>query len=138
MKKLWLSCAMALVLTAPALAQDITIVRELDANNYDPHKSTARAAAEVLFMAGDTLVSLEPDMQTITDGLAHSWEVSDDGLTYTFHLKDGVTFCDGREMVADDVVYSIKRWIDPDTASPVAWRAGTVKDETAPDQKNEV
>lgn len=135
MKKVLLVGGLAAVLAAPALAQEINIVRELDSNNYDPHKSTARAAAEVLFMAGDTLVSLEPDMKTVTDGLAGSWEVSGDGLTYTFHLKDGISFCDGRAMTADDVVYSLNRWIDPETASPVAWRAGNVKAITAPDPR---
>src|SRR6056297_1282073 len=108
-----------LVATLPlggmAAAQEITIVREVDSNNYDPQKSVARAAAEGLFMMGDTLVSLEPDMQTVSDGLAHKWDVSEDGRTYTFHLKDGVTFCDGKEMTAEDVVYSIKRWVDPET-----------------------
>src|SRR5690606_244955 len=121
MKRYLLLGGLAAVLAAPALAQEINIVREMDSNNYDPHKSTARSAAEVLFMAGDTLVSLEPDMKTISDGLASSWEVSGDGLTYTFHLKEGITFCDGRAMTADDVVYSLTRWIDPETASPVAW-----------------
>lgn len=136
-KSLFLSCALA-VLAGPALAQEINIVREVDSNNYDPHKSTARAAAEVLFMAGDTLVSLEPDMKTVTDGLAESWEMSEDGRTYTFHLKEGIQFCDGREMTADDVVYSINRWIDPATNSPVAWRAGEVKAVTAPDPRTVV
>ena len=116
-------------------AAEINIVREVDSNNYDPHKSTARAAAEVLFMVGDTLVALEPDMQTLSDGLAESWEVSDDGLVYTFHLKEGVQFCDGKAMTADDVVYSFKRWIDPETSSPVAWRAGDVEDIVAIDER---
>lgn len=118
-----------------AAAQEINIVREVDSNNYDPHKSTARAAAEVLFMLGDTLVSLEPDMQTLSSGLAESWEVSDDGLVYTFNLKEGAQFCDGKPMTADDVVYSFKRWIDPETASPVAWRAGDVEDIVAVDDR---
>lgn len=135
MRKSLLYGAVAVALALPASAQEINIVREVDSNNYDPHKSTARSASEVLFMLGDTLVSLEPDMSTITDGLAKEWEVSDDGLTYTFHLKDGIKFCDGREMTAEDVVYSLKRWIDPETNSPVAWRAGEVKDITAPDPK---
>ena len=74
----------ALVLAAPlAQAAEITLLREIDANNYDPHKTTALAAAEILFMLGDTLVSIEPDMKTLTPGLAKSWEVSPDGLTYT-------------------------------------------------------
>jgi peptide/nickel transport system substrate-binding protein len=136
-KTLLCSCALVL-LSATAFAQEINIVREVDSNNYDPHKSTARSAAEVLFMMGDTLVSLEPDMKTISDGLAKSWEMSADGKTYTFHLKDGVTFCDGRAMTADDVVYSLNRWIDPETKSPVAWRAGDVKQITAPDPKTVV
>ncbi len=124
----------ALMLPTLAAAQEITIVREVDSNNYDPQRSVARAAAEALFMMGDTLVSLEPDMQTVSDGLAHSWEVSDDGLVYTFHLKEGVSFCDGKPMTADDVVFSLKRWIDPATASPVAWRAGDVEDIVAIDE----
>ncbi len=128
-----LAASTALLLPALATAQEVTIVREVDSNNYDPHRSTARAAAEVLFMLGDTLVSLEPDMQTITDGLAHSWEMSDDGLVYTFHLKEGVTFCDGKPMTAEDVVWSLNRWIDPDTNSPVAWRAGDVAEIRAVD-----
>ncbi|MFC7704758.1 ABC transporter substrate-binding protein [Plastorhodobacter daqingensis] len=128
------ACA-ALALPGLALAQEITIVREVDSNNYDPHKSTARAAAEVLFMIGDTLVTLEPDMQTLAPGLAESWEVSDDGLTYTFTLKEGVQFCDGKPMTAEDVVYSFNRWINPETASPVAWRAGDVEEITALDDR---
>ncbi|MFG6650946.1 ABC transporter substrate-binding protein [Sulfitobacter sp. 1A10445] len=122
-------------LAAPLAAQELTIVREVDSNNYDPHKTTARAAAEALFMLGDTLVSLEPDMQTVTDGLAERWEVSDDGLVYTFHIKEGVQFCNGREMTAEDVVYSMKRWIDPETNSPVSWRAGDVADVVALDDR---
>lgn len=118
---------------AQAQAQEITIVREVDSNNYDPHRSTARAASEVLFMLGDTLVSLAPDMQTIEPGLAESWEVSEDRTTYTFRLREDVSFCDGRKMTARDVAYSINRWIDPETKSPVAWRAGEVRSVTAID-----
>ena len=133
MKTLLLTAA-ALALAAPAFAQgEITVVREVDSNNYDPHKTTSRAASEVLFMLGDTLVSLAPDMQTIDTGLATSWEVSEDGRTYTFTLRDDATFCDGRTVTADDVVYSIERWIDPETNSPVAWRAGDVESVTALD-----
>ena len=121
-----------------ALAQTVTIVREVDAERYDPHRTTARGASEVLFMLGDTLVSLDYDMQTIKPGLAERWDVSEDGKTYTFHLKDGVKFCDGRAMTADDVVYSLQRWIDPETKSPVKWRAGDVASITAPDERTVV
>ncbi|PJE38690.1 peptide ABC transporter substrate-binding protein [Pseudooceanicola lipolyticus] len=116
-----------------AQASELTIVREVDSNNYDPHKSTARAASEILFMLGDTLVSLAPDMQTVEPGIAESWEVSEDGKTYTFKLREDVTFCDGKALTAADVVYSMNRWIDPETKSPVAWRAGEVESVTAVD-----
>ncbi|WP_099824217.1 ABC transporter substrate-binding protein [Oceaniglobus indicus] len=124
----------AILLTAGiAQAAEITIVREVDSNNYDPHKSTARGASEVLFMMGDTLVSLAPDMQTIEAGIAESWEVSEDGKTYTFKIRDDVTFCDGKKLTAEDVAYSVNRWIDPETKSPVGWRAGEVESVTALD-----
>jgi peptide/nickel transport system substrate-binding protein len=122
--------------SAPALAQQqssVTIVREVDSDRYDPHRSTARAASEVLFMLADTLVSLDHDMTSIKPGLAESWTVSPDGKTYTFKLRQDVQFCDGKKMTADDVVYSIKRWINPETRSPVRWRAGPVEDIVAKD-----
>ena len=134
MKRLILTTAVALALPAFAQAAEITIVREVDSNNYDPHRAVARAAAEVLFMLGDTLVSLNPDMQTIEPGVAKSWDVSEDGLTYTFNLRDDVYFCDGKQMTAEDVAYSITRWVDPETNSPVAWRAGDVESVTAVDE----
>jgi peptide/nickel transport system substrate-binding protein len=127
---------MAAAAALPAVAQapsTLTIVREVDADRYDPARSTARAASEILFMLGDTLVSLDFDMKTIRPGLATSWTVSPDGKTYTFKLRDDVTFCDGKKMTADDVVYSLKRWIDPATRSPVVWRAGPVDDIVARD-----
>lgn len=132
-KTLGLAAVAGLLALSGASATEINIARELDANNYDPHKTTALAAAEILFMLGDTLVAIEPDMKTLTPALATSWEVSEDGLTYTFTLRDDVTFCDGRAMTADDVVYSFNRWLDPDTNSPVRWRAGEVESITAPD-----
>ena len=58
---------------------------------------------------------------TIQPRIAESMpQVSDDGLTYTFKIRKGVKFHNGRELVADDVVYSITRVLDPKTASPGA------------------
>lgn len=131
MRKLLMTAA--LLAGGAAQAAEITILREVDSNNYDPHKTTSRAASEVLFMMGDTLVSLAPDMQTIEAGVAESWSVSDDGTTYTFNLRQDVQFCDGKPMTAADVVYSMNRWVDPETKSPVAWRAGEVESVTALD-----
>ncbi|WP_374441693.1 ABC transporter substrate-binding protein [Stella sp.] len=112
---------------AHAKEKTLTVLRMIDSDNYDPQRSVAGAAIEVLYMLSDTLVTLDFDMKTIKPGLAKSWTVSDDGLTYTFDLQDGVTFCDGKKFTAADVVYTINRIIDPATKAPFKWRAGDVK-----------
>lgn len=138
----WLPAAvLALSVAAPtadALAQanprnTLTVLREIDADNYDPPRSTARSAGEVVYMLSDTLVSLDWDQRTVRPGLAESWTVSEDGKLYTFRLRRDVTFCDGKPFTARDVVYSINRWVNPETRSPVRWRAGPVKEIRAVD-----
>lgn len=58
----------------------------------------------------DTLVTFPPaDASSIEPNLATSWEISDDGLTYTFELRDDVTFANGDPLTADDVVFSFNR-----------------------------
>lgn len=51
----------------------------------------------------------------LVPGLAKSWEVSDDGLVYTFHLQEGVKFQNGADFTADDVVYTVNRMMNPKT-----------------------
>ena len=68
----------------------------------------------------NNLVKLDSKLQPVPD-LAESWKVSDDGLTYTFTLRKGVRFHNGREMVADDVRFSFERLLRPETASQRAW-----------------
>ncbi|MEX2374282.1 MAG: ABC transporter substrate-binding protein [Dehalococcoidia bacterium] len=72
-------------------------------------------------------------------GLAESWEVSDDQLTYTFNLREGVLFHDGREMTAEDVKASLDRWF---AVTPVTWEVASfesinVVDNTIAVQLNE-
>jgi ABC-type transport system substrate-binding protein len=76
----------------------------------------------------NTLVEVDDSLRLVPS-LAWRWEVSDDRLTYTFHLRDDVFFHDdacfagnkGRKMVAGDVAYSFSRIINKQTASPGAW-----------------
>lgn len=129
-----------LVVPAPAPAADDTVIllRSGDADRYDPHRSTALAAAEILYMIGDTLVTLDRDLKTIHPGLAERWTVSEDGLVYTFTLRDGVTFCDGRKLDAAGVAASIRRWIAPDFTGVSKWKAGKVADIATPDARTVV
>ncbi|MGF1526974.1 MAG: ABC transporter substrate-binding protein [Candidatus Competibacterales bacterium] len=120
--------------TLSAAAQStVTLLRVVDTDRFDPHTSTARAAGEILFMIGDTLVTLDYDLKTIQPGLATEWSISDDGRVYTFKLREDVTFCSGKPFTANDVVASVERWLDPATNGVTKWRAGDVKEVVATD-----
>jgi oligopeptide transport system substrate-binding protein len=86
--------------------------------DLDPARATGSASGYVgMLFAG--LVRLSPDLQIVPD-LAESWDISPDGLTYTFTLREGLTFASGRPLTAADVVYSWERAADPATDSPTA------------------
>jgi peptide/nickel transport system substrate-binding protein len=79
----------------------------------DPLASGGQNFANVLLPMYDSVLELGED-GTRKAGLAEKWETSEDGLTWTFHLRKGVQFHDGwGEATARDVVFSIKRWMDP-------------------------
>ena len=65
------------------------------------------------------LVKLNTGLELAPD-LAETWDVSTDGLTYTFHLRPGIGFAEGREITSTDVVFSIERALSPRMASPVS------------------
>jgi len=65
------------------------------------------------------LVTLDSNLNVIPD-IADSWALSADGRAYTFHIRDGVKFQDGREVTAGDFKYSVERAASPETDSPVA------------------
>lgn len=62
---------------------------------------------------------------------ADSWEVSADGLTWTFHLRKDAKWSDGEPVTADDWVYSIQRYVDPTTANPYAWFLNNIQNAEA-------
>ena len=64
------------------------------------------------------LVTLDRDLNVVED-ITESYEISTDGMTYTFHLREGVIFHDGGEVAASDFKYSIERAANPETGSPV-------------------
>ena len=64
------------------------------------------------------LVDLEMDAQTISPDVAASWDISEDGLVYTYHLRDDVLWHDGEQLMADDVKWTIEMFWHPDTKIP--------------------
>lgn len=94
----------------------------------DPAFAKNQSIMWVVHQLYNTLVEVDSNLQ-LRPSLAKEWEISADGLQYTFHLRSGIKFHDdpcfpggrGRLMTAADVVYSFQRLIDPATASSGAW-----------------
>jgi peptide/nickel transport system substrate-binding protein/oligopeptide transport system substrate-binding protein len=86
----------------------------------DPAFYTDIYSSSVAQQIFDGLVQFEANLNVIPC-IAKSWEASRDGLVWTFHLRQGVKFHNGREVHADDFVYTFTRILDPLTASPRAW-----------------
>lgn len=63
------------------------------------------------------LFNVGPDFESVPR-LAESWDVADDAMTYTFHLRDGLTWSDDEPLTADDVVFTYNLFVNPDVASP--------------------
>lgn len=88
-----------------------------DVETIDPALNSAVDGANVIVHAFETLMIVDQDNK-LTPGQAESFEVSDDGLTYTFHLRDGLKWSDGSDLTAGDFEYAWKRMADPLTAAP--------------------
>ncbi|PZU49732.1 ABC transporter substrate-binding protein [Microbacterium aurum] len=99
-------------------------------DQLDPQKTSSYFSFEVLENVFDTLVEPDENLE-MQPALAESWEVSDDQLTWTFHLRSGVTFHDGSDFTSEDVVYSYRRIIDEELSN--AWKFSAITDIAAPD-----
>lgn len=103
-----------------------------DPTELDPHLVVLDAASLVTDLVYEGLV--HEDASLVPQPLlAESWEISADGLTYTFALRQGVVFHNGRALIADDVVYSFDRVMNPDTGSPWVSYTDTIDTVDAPD-----
>jgi peptide/nickel transport system substrate-binding protein len=120
--------ALLIVFAATAAARSGTLDIAVDQSpvGLDPHIATAFATFAVIDQIYDDLVELNSDLQ-LEPALAKSWEVSDDGLTYTFELRPDAKFHNGRELTAEDVVYSFERIMAEETGSPFASRFSQVE-----------
>ena len=109
MNRIILGTAAVAMLAGAAQARDVTIGLQLEPPHLDPTSAAAGAIDQVVYSnIFEGLTRFSSDGSVIP-GLAESWEISEDGLTYTFKLRTGVKFHDGTDLDASDVVFSLDR-----------------------------
>ena len=90
-----------------------------DPETLDPALNSAVDGGNYMVFTFEGLAVKDENSQPIP-GQAASWDISEDGKTYTFHLRDGLKWSDGSPLNANDFVYSWRRVVDPLTAAPYA------------------
>ncbi|MDQ3411559.1 MAG: ABC transporter substrate-binding protein, partial [Chloroflexota bacterium] len=136
--------ALAARVPAPVSAQEATPAADVtmggilkvglqaDPTALDPQTQSLTAIWRVVEHIYEGLTRVRPDL-SIEPSLAESWEIAEDGLTYTFALRQGVTFHDGTPLTAGDVKFTFERLVDPATASPSAADLAFMDTVEAPD-----
>ncbi len=104
----------------------IGIPQDLE-DSLDPHKMVAAGTKEVLFNIFEGLMKPASNGE-LFPAVADSYSISDDGLTYTFHLREGIKFHNGKEVTVDDVLYCIAKNADPESASAYVSAFSNIKE----------
>ena len=130
--------------TAPAAAQTpegVLIVGQIaEPKSLDPAAVTAVNDFRILVNLYEGLVVYKPGTLEVAPGLAETWDVSEDGTEYTFHLRPGVTFHDGTPLNAEAVKFNFDRMLDEnhpfhDTGPfPLSFFFSAVEETTAVDE----
>lgn len=122
MKKflLLMLCLMLAVTAFPVAAdpvQEITYALSNEPDGIDPGVTNNSFASPILNNTFEGLVAYSTEDGSMIPGEAESWTISDDGLVYTFTLREGLKWSDGSDHTAQDYVYAMKRILDPNTAA---------------------
>ncbi|QJE72087.1 peptide ABC transporter substrate-binding protein [Aerophototrophica crusticola] len=112
---------MAAALAPPALAEKV-LRRGIGSSpgTVDPNKAELHQESILIYDLFEGITAPDANGQP-RPAMASRWEISPDGLTYTFHLRDGAKWSDGTPVTAADFAYSWRRLADPKTASPYAY-----------------
>ena len=125
-----LAVTMTLAAAAGASAATLNMHNGGDPGSLDPHKVSGDWENRVVGDYIEGLVTEDADAKAIP-GQAASWDISEDGTVYTFHLRDGITWTDGVPVTADDFVFAFQRLMDPATASDYAYLQYPIKNAEA-------
>ena len=127
----------SMVLTTSAQAEEVLRIPYVaDIGTFDPDNGFETGAISAINNVYEGLVEYAPGSTTIVGLLAKTWDISDDGLTYTFHLVDGVKFQDGTPFNAAAVIKSFERRRDHGLI--LSYSLANVKDMKAPDESTVV
>ncbi|MFQ5857266.1 MAG: ABC transporter substrate-binding protein [Anaerolineae bacterium] len=109
---------------APA-EQQVFRYAGIEGKHFDATKNIYESSSMQGY-AWEPLVWLDADFNVYPGG-AEAWETSEDGLTWTFHLRKNAKWSDGTPVTADDWVFSLRRMLDPETANPYGWFYYSIK-----------
>jgi peptide/nickel transport system substrate-binding protein len=127
--------AILLLATSLAAAQAASQLRfclRSEPKTFNPLLVEEDSSDTVRYLTGGVLVRLNRQTQKLEPALASSWQVSKDGRTITFYLRDHIRFSDGTPFLADDVAFTVQQMMDPKLHSSVGdtFRSGDGKVET--------
>jgi len=123
--------------TSPAAAADkvtFTVAMTNEVDSFNPFLGIEAESFEMWALMYDYMITYSMDDMSPEPGLATSWDTSEDGLTWTFHIRDGINWSDGEPLTAKDIAYTYNRILDggPESATWGSYLKG-VTSVTAPD-----
>jgi peptide/nickel transport system substrate-binding protein len=132
-RRVWALVAAALLLAAPAQSQSVLrVAPETLSRILDPHFTTSFTTRDLGYLIYDTLFAVDENFEPKPQ-MVESWTVSDDQLTWTFKLRDGLKWHDGQPVTTADVLPSIKRFTDKDALGGLLGKS--TKEMTAVDER---
>lgn len=105
--------------TGVQVGKELAVQIGPDPETIDPALNSAVDGGNMILHAYECLLVVNQEGK-LAPGQAESWEVSKDGLIWTFHLREGLKWSDGTDLTANDFVYSWRRVCDPNVAAPYA------------------
>ncbi len=100
--------------------EDLNVMLETPVESLDPQQATDGTSFEVIANYTDGLMQMDADGQAV-NALAESYELSEDGLTYTFHIREDANWSNGDPVTAADFVFAWQRAVDPEIASEYSY-----------------
>lgn len=106
--------------TVTAGTSDLNVMLETPVQSLDPQQATDGTSFEVIANFTDGLMQMDADGQAV-NALAESYDLSEDGLTYTFHIREDANWSNGTPVTAADFVFAWQRAVDPNVASEYSY-----------------